>query len=71
MQTFTFFMLEGPGQVPGFIFDAFEDSKSALTFGRSLLTPRNGYKAVEVILDDRPIARLEPAASFAHPGLQH
>ena len=60
LQTFTFFMLEGPRDVPGFLVGAFPHSDDAVAFGQSLLAPRNGYSAIDVILDDRLIAHLEP-----------
>jgi hypothetical protein len=64
MQTFTFFMLEAPCEVPGFVFGEFPNSEAALTYGRSLLTVRNGYRAVEVMEDDKLIALLPPAHAW-------
>jgi hypothetical protein len=62
MQTFTFFLLEAPRPVPGFVFDAFPDTGAALAFAHNLLDARNGYSAVEVIRGETRIARLERPA---------
>ncbi len=64
MQTFTFFMLEAPCDVPGFVFGEFPNSEAALTYGRGLLTVRNGYRAVEVMQDDKLVALLPPAQAW-------
>ncbi len=72
MQTYTFYLHDGPDEIPAFEIELFEERALALNFARRLLADRPRYDLVVVMEEETEVARFDrpspPAAPSNHRG---
>jgi hypothetical protein len=71
MQTYTFYLHDGPDEIPAFEIELFEERALALNFARRLLADRPRYDLVVVVEEETEVARFDRPAPLATPSNRH